>query len=163
MSNLGEWNKDLSNAKLVAHTNNRPLIVFAGSSRTCHWCKIADEKVFSQDGWKKYAATKGIPQYYADESFAATRKIRRAISSEYKMGLWPTVLIFKIKDTADFSTTSLDGKGNAELIGMFLYRNNAFYTLGGKKLKIAQPTPESFERLIESFYSSSHPEWTKDL
>ena len=52
---LGEWTQDVAAAQELARKENKyTLLNFTGSD-WCGWCKLMDEHVFSQPGWKNFA------------------------------------------------------------------------------------------------------------
>jgi thioredoxin-related protein len=134
----GTWTKTVSAAKIKAHNNSGLLLVMSGNSSTCHYCSVTKTEVFDTQAWKDYARIKAIPQYYADAASSASRPICGALSSEYRVVSWPTILIFRLKSTADLSTNSLDQLTTVDLVGKFLYRQT-------------RPSPANFIKLLESF------------
>jgi len=51
----GKWTMDLDAAKKVAAEKKLPLLLNFTGSDWCSWCKLMDEKVFSQEKWAAYA------------------------------------------------------------------------------------------------------------
>ena len=156
---LGDWLQDLPAAKTFALRKSRPLLVMSGDSRTCYYCKEADEKVFADAAWKAYAAAKGIVQYYADGAYPESLAVRKALHAEYYNPNFPTISIFRLKDTADLTSNALDAATNVELVGKFVYREKA--TING--IAVPAPSPANFIAILESFYSATHPEWLEDM
>lgn len=183
MSNLGEWNSSVQDAKAIAKNNSRPLVVVSCNSKTCNYCKEAEAKVFQNQAWKNYVKSHGIPQFLADQKTKETLAIRNALQKEYNNAYFPTVMIFRVLDSADLTTNDLNyrpikeivasfmskfGMGakprqaanpNVELIGKFVFRKGAKTNAG----KVAEITPEEFVKALESFYSQTHPEWLKNV
>lgn len=156
----GEWNPDLPAAKRQAFENDRPLLVMVGNSATCSECQAAEAGVFNKAEWQAYATAKGIPQYFADGAYPGSRDVKSALHKEYGVPFWPTMLVFRIKDTADLDSTDLDEATNVELIGRFLYRKNRVEN----NVQIpAVLSPANFIAVMTSFYSTTHPGWLEDL
>jgi len=152
------WNPSLPDAKRIARENNRPLIVVAGNSRSCTWCKDFDSKVIAKAEWEEYAERKGIPQYYADGGYTVSYPVMRALFKEYYYANLPTVFIFKVKPGADVTSMDLDAATSVELIGKYVNVPNV--KVNG--LTVAN-TPARFIQVLESFYKTTHPEWLEDL
>ena len=176
-STLGEWGGDVQSAKELALKNQRPLVVVSCNTVGCGYCKAAEAEVFSKQVWKDYAKSRGVPQYLADGRPKECFEIRSALNAEYRLPVWPAVVIFRVLDTADLTTTSLNEKPikavaktkraeaiaaqnpNVEMIGKFIYRQG--HDVNG--IKVDKLSPENFIAIIESFYAKAHPEWLKGL
>ena len=52
---FGVWTPDFSAAAAFAAQNDAPIFLLFTGSDWCHWCKLADKKVFSTRAWKQYA------------------------------------------------------------------------------------------------------------
>ena len=53
---LGKWSMDLEAAIELAETHKFPLFLNFTGSDWCGWCKIMEKKIFSNDGWSKFAS-----------------------------------------------------------------------------------------------------------
>ena len=160
---LGEWNKNLLEAKIFALKNDRPLIVMACAIKSCSYCKGVEANIFTQESWKNYCKLKGISQYRADSGEKESFRVLRAITPEFRVTAFPFVIILDVKDTADLTSDKLDKKKNVDLIGKFIYRPNRSYN--GIKITpySVEKSTDNFIQVLESFYKESHPEWLKDM
>lgn len=56
----GLWTMDIDAAKELAKTKNLPVLVNFTGSDWCYWCRLMEEKVFSQEAWKAYAKENAV-------------------------------------------------------------------------------------------------------
>lgn len=57
----GVFTQDYDAALAAAAERGLPVLLDFTGSDWCHWCMVADEKVFSTDEWKAWAATNVVP------------------------------------------------------------------------------------------------------
>lgn len=56
----GLWTMDIDAARELAKAKNLPLLINFTGSDWCGWCKLMEEKVFSQETWKAYAKENAV-------------------------------------------------------------------------------------------------------
>lgn len=163
---LGEW-LNLQTAKRIALQNNKPLIVYVGNT-ICDYSNLALKNVFYKTEWKNYAKANGIPQYFAYTDSDVSRTLYR----EYPVAVFPTVLIFRVREDANLTNDylnsvemsytiqdphTLGGRSqtglispNVELIGRVVLRQGV--TANGIKVTL---TPANFINILKSFVANN--------
>ena len=93
----GDWLNDFSQAKAIAASTGRPILINFTGSDWCGWCIKLDKEVFSQKAFKEYAAEE-LVLFKAD--FPRKTKLpanvtaqNRKLAGQYKIEGYPTVIL----------------------------------------------------------------------
>ena len=95
---VGKWTMDAEAAKAKAKETGKPVLMNFTGSDWCYWCKLMDEKVFTQKAWQDFAA-KELVLLWVDfprdkslvpESIAAANK---KLQAEYGVTGYPTFVL----------------------------------------------------------------------
>lgn len=95
---LGEWTQDIDAARELAKKENKYLFINFTGSDWCGWCQLMDEHVFTQPGWKEFAAKRLAlafidsprdPSLVPEEYRSRNRKLRK----QYGVRGYPTFII----------------------------------------------------------------------
>lgn len=95
---LGEWTQDLDAARKLALKENKYLLINFTGSDWCGWCRLMDEHVFSQPGWKSFAK-KNLALVFIDfprEKALVPEKYRsrnKELKERYGVRGYPTFII----------------------------------------------------------------------
>ncbi len=97
------WLDDLEKAKAQAKAENKKILLDFTGSDWCGWCKKLDAEVFSQQGWKDYAAKKLVlvevdfPRGF--QLPEATKKQNDELAKKFKVQGYPTIVILSASGT----------------------------------------------------------------
>jgi thioredoxin-related protein len=91
------WMKDLDQAKQIAVTKNKPILVYFTGSDWCMWCMKLDKEVFSKQEFKDYLKENFIPvvidfPMYQEQS-AAIRRKHEKLKAKYAVQGFPTLFL----------------------------------------------------------------------
>lgn len=91
------WLDDFEKAKAEAAEKNLPILVNFTGSDWCHFCKVLEAEILSQDAFKAYAG-ESLVLFIADfprenKPSEAVQKQNKALFEKYKVEGYPTVLL----------------------------------------------------------------------
>lgn len=95
---LGVWTQDLDAARELAKRENKYLFINFTGSDWCGWCKLMDEHVFSQPGWKEFAEKNlalAFIDFPRDKSLVPEgyRARNRQLKEQYGVRGYPTFIV----------------------------------------------------------------------
>lgn len=95
---LGEWTMDVSAAKKLAKSKNKPVFLCFTGSDWCGWCKLMEKNVFSADAWEDYAEKNLVLvwiDFPRDKTLVPEKFVsrNRELAQKYKVQGYPTYVI----------------------------------------------------------------------
>ena len=99
---LGAWTQDYAAATNAAATDGKPVFLDFTGSDWCGWCMLMEEKVFSKQEWKDWAATNiylVTLDFPRDKSKVPEdfQKRNRELSDQYGVRGYPTYIVLDSK------------------------------------------------------------------
>ena len=99
---LGAWTQDYAAATNAAATDGKPVFLDFTGSDWCGWCMLMEEKVFSKQEWKDWAATNiylVTLDFPRDKSKVPEdfQKRNRELSKQYGVRGYPTYIVLDSK------------------------------------------------------------------
>lgn len=95
---LGKWSMDIDAVMALAKEKEVPVILLFTGSDWCHWCRVLDENLLSDEQWQKYAAKNlalGYLDFPEDEEKVPEKYRTRneELSKKYNIDGYPTMVL----------------------------------------------------------------------
>jgi protein disulfide-isomerase len=120
-ANAGEWMTDFAKAKAQAAKEKKAMLVDFAGSDWCGWCIKLEKEVFSKKEFQEFAKKNLIlvmvdfPRHKKQSS--ELKKQNEKLAKEYKIRVFPTVLLFDSSGKLIFQTSYKRG-GAAAFVKM---------------------------------------------
>ena len=95
---VGKWTMDAEAAKAKAKETGKPVLMNFTGSDWCYWCKLMDEKVFTQKAWQDFAAKELVllwVDFPRDKSLVPEKFVKQNKELQAKYGVtgYPTFVL----------------------------------------------------------------------
>ena len=95
---VGKWTMDAEAAKAKAKETGKPVLMNFTGSDWCYWCKLMDQKVFSQKAWQDFAAKELVllwVDFPRDKSLVPEKFVKQNKELQAKYGVtgYPTFVL----------------------------------------------------------------------
>jgi len=116
----GVWSSDLSAAKALADTTDRPLVVmFSNSSGECYWCNRFNNEINASTEWNDFAVAQQLAMAYIDRGGGNWNETyyQNVVSNNTEVTGFPAFVVY--------------GSSGTNVLGAFTFRTNFTFTANG--------------------------------